>query len=1788
MDSIEKLVYTLEKRGVALEVVDDALKFRAPKGLLSGDDIATMKARKTELVEYLRAKNASLDCDKEHRYDPFPLTDMQQAYVMGATDAYRFGGTCCHGYMEIAVPHVDLDRIERAWGKVIHKHDSLHSVVDAAGFQYVLKTYEVEGFNGRSFSTERAYQAAIGRSRRQLDHKPYGCGTAKHADLHVNACEETGEATLHLSIDLMICDFLSITIVLRDLAAFYDDERRIVDEPRLLFRDSVIRAQRAVSPQQKEQDAAFWQDRVENLPGHPELPLLKDADTRHGVRFDRSHMVLSRTAWASLRNHASSQGVTPSVALLTLYGATLAEWSSQRRFSINMTTLNRPTDDERALAVVGDYTSMVLAEMDCEVSRSFVDVCHRTQERLWTDLSHLQTGGVAMLREFSRRRRMQQASDLMPIVFTSSVGMGVETDFGTARGLFEESRIRGGISQTPQVWIDCQAMEWNGELVINWDVRRGVFPEGMIEEAFRLFESCTRQAAEQEAFWSRPLGDRFSFELPPKRSACNSVQRSGAPLTLPAAFCEQAAIRPEAPAVTTQGKSYTYRQLFRDASYLAHQLPETGSVAIMIPKGYEQVVAAVGAALAGVCYIPIDPDQPIARRDTIIADAQVSVILASAAHPLEDVPAGVTVLPVEGDIDRLVPLPSSVDPDQLAYIIYTSGSTGTPKGVAMSHRAAMNTISDINARIGANESDVVIGLANLTFDLSVYDIFGTLSFGGTLALPDPQEGANPLHWARIIERENVTIWNSVPQQLQMLSNCLDDASAPDASSLRVALLSGDWIPVGLPDEIRFKIAGLQLLSLGGATEAGIWSVYHAIDVVAPDAPSIPYGRPLSNQQMDVVDTALRSRPTWVPGEIIIMGRSLAQGYAGNPELTAEKFCMRNGVRCYLTGDIGRYLGNGEIEFLGRMDQQVKLLGYRVELGEVEAALVSSELVGEGAAVVVGEDKRLCAAVVPAVRPSSSREDLTALLAGVEEDGLASSSLPWEKLDAYRKKVDETALCAIAALLSHAVQQRTFTSDDAIAALQVRDTYRNLVKRWLAALVARGWAIRSEDRFTLGEKEWGWDTDDRWEQLRNVGVEAGYREELVEYLRLSCQSLPSLLKGEKQALSLLFPQGDTHIAQAAYGKNPPAEFLNTLLAKLALRLSDRNQAMRVLEIGAGSGGSSDALIAALDGHCKRYWYTDVSPFFFQEARERYGQREWIQYARLDINENFLEQGFDQNSFDLVFAANVLHNASHIEEALSRIKGLIAPGGALVFIEATVERPSMMASIDFQKSLNAGFTDDRARFGSPFLSAAQWNEKCRAAGYDEVACLPSQQLRDALCQGLFVAQAKGARARFTGEEIKEQVSGILPSYMVPDIIRVLDELPTTKNGKVDRKRLTAECERMCASAATSIAESMEEGSLEARIAHAFEEVLECRGVGPDDDFFNLGGDSLQVTRLIGVLRKSIPEANRCEWERLLRGVMRNPTVSGIAQTITGGRKQGQASGKQGCYVALNKASDEGKLVFFHEGTGTLNAYSHLLNLIGERTPAWGFQCDDRAAYEAMDAHTLIQDLGARYGEILEQREDPAKLTLVGFCMGGMIAMESARYLLERGLSVKRLIIISGYGYPFIVDDDILIEFLFAQQKHADVQALGYDSESLFDLVTASLKRDPTHLAVGSADQEAPAWLQTLKCTPQEQRLRNIVSYATDDEAGIASLVAQYPFFSKCTTAVSLHRPEPYFGDVTYLEVADQENGFTVLGNSARDFWEDLVLGDLSIHRISGRHFTCLSNQYVEDVAAKAGLL
>ncbi|QVI22111.1 amino acid adenylation domain-containing protein [Nocardia tengchongensis] len=1043
LDSIRtmKLAGSWRKRGLAVNFAQLAAEptVAAWHLLLGGTDAesaapATESAVPTvEPVAPQAVRDAETGLGADDSLDdgtPFALAPMQHAYWVGRSDGQELGAVAAHLYVEFDGAGVDPERLGTAVAALVRRHPMLRTRFLPDGTQQTLERpgREVWSVTDLRDADAESAERALEELRDKRTHQLMAVQDGQVVDIALTLLPE-GRTRLHLDVDMLAADAMSYRILVADLARLYHGEQLPPQD--YTFRQYL--AEHAAPAPERAADRDWWQQRLPELPGAPELPRATDVITRpnpterdgapgstvnpessasseageRAARTVRLHRWLSPEAKGRMFAAAHARGITPAMALASVFAETIGGWSAQRRFLLNLPLFHREPVHPQVDGVVGDFTSSVLLEVDVTEPATVTDRARALQRELHAAGAHSGYTGLEVLRDLGRLRAEPV---LAPIVYTSAINLGelfadrVTETFGDPVWI---------ISQGPQVLLDAQVTEVRGGLLLNWDVRADAFPAAMVETMFtRYIDAVLRLAGGDEpadgsaepghgtadsagavaaedrtgeapavsaaagapggAGWEAEAAVRIPVEQAVVRTRVNATDGPVAGRALHTGLFEFAATTPDAPAVLWEpefgsaASVLTYRELAAQALAVAGALRAAGvrpgdAVAVQLPKGPDQILATVGVLAAGAVYVPIGFDQPEGRRAEILRTGEVVAAVTAGG----DVP-GLPTLALSAA--RLYPEPLSQpvlpDPEAIAYVLFTSGSTGRPKGVEVPHRAAMNTIDDLNERFGIGVDDRALALSALEFDLSVYDIFGLLSAGGAVIALDEGQRGEPGRWVELIRRHRVSVVNCVPSLLDML---LEAAAGKPVDSLRMVILGGDWVDVALPGRLAAVAPDCRFAGLGGATETAIHSTIR--EVVNAEVPqewsAVPYGTPLRNVRCRVVGPSGQDCPDWVTGELWIGGEGVAAGYRGDPERTADRFVTHEGVRWYRTGDLARYLPDGCLEFLGRADHQVKIRGYRVELGEVESVLRGLPGVRHAIAAVVGAAAPKLAAVLVA-------------------------------------------------------------------------------------------------------------------------------------------------------------------------------------------------------------------------------------------------------------------------------------------------------------------------------------------------------------------------------------------------------------------------------------------------------------------------------------------------------------------------------------------------------------------------------------------------------------------------------------------------------------------------------------------------------------------------------------------------------------------------------------------------------------------------------------------------------
>lgn len=1361
---------------------------------------------------------------------PFPLTPVQHAYLTGRMPGQTLGGVGCHLYQEFEGHCLTASQLEQAITTLLQRHPMLHIAFRPDGQQVWLPQPYWNGVTVHDLrhNDAESRQAYLDALRQRLSHRLLRVEIGETFDFQLTLLPDNRHR-LHVNIDLLIMDASSFTLFFDELNALLAGESLPAIDTRYDFRSYLLHQQKINQPL-RDVARAYWLAKASTLPPAPVLPLACEPATLREVRNTRRRMIVPATRWHAFSNRAGEYGVTPTMALATCFSAVLARWGGLTRLLLNITLFDRQPLQPAVGAMLADFTNILLLDTACD-GDTVSNLARKNQLTFTEDWEHRHWSGVELLRELKRQQRYPHGA---PVVFTSNLGRSLYS----SRAESPLGEPEWGISQTPQVWIDHLAFEHHGEVWLQWDSNDALFPPALVETLFDAYCQLINQLCDDESAWQKPFADMMPAS---QRAIRERVNATGAPI--PEGLLHEGIFRialqqPQALAVTDMRYQWNYHELTDYARRCAGRLIECGvqpgdNVAITMSKGAGQLVAVLAVLLAGAVYVPVSLDQPAARREKIYADASVRLVLIcqhDASAGSDDIPALAWQQAIEAE-----PIANPVvrAPTQPAYIIYTSGSTGTPKGVVISHRGALNTCCDINTRYQVGPHDRVLALSALHFDLSVYDIFGVLRAGGALVMVMENQRRDPHAWCELIQRHQVTLWNSVPALFDMLLTWCEGFADATPENLRAVMLSGDWIGLDLPARYRaFRPQG-QFIAMGGATEASIWSNACEIHDVPAHWRSIPYGFPLTNQRYRVVDEQGRDCPDWVPGELWIGGIGVAEGYFNDPLRSEQQFLTLPDERWYRTGDLGCYWPDGTIEFLGRRDKQVKVGGYRIELGEIESAL--SQLVGVKQATVlaIGEkEKTLAAYVVPQGEAFCVTDHRNPALPQAWHT--LAGTLPCCAIS------PEISAEQVADFLQHRLLKlkpgHTAGADPLplMNSLAIQPRWQAVVERWLAFLVTQRRLKPAAEGYQVcaGEE----------------------REDEHPHFSGHDLTLSQILRGARNELSLL---NDAQWSPESLAFNHPAsapyiQELATICQQLAQRLQ---RPVRLLEVGTRTGRAAESLLAQLNAGQIEYVGLEQSQEMLLSARQRLAP--WPG-ARLSLwNADTLAA--HAHSADIIWLNNALHRLLPEDPGLlATLQQLAVPGALLYVMEFRQLTPSALLSTLLLTN------------GQPealLHNSADWAALFSAAGFncqhgDEVAGLQR-----------FLVQCPDRQVRRDPRQLQAALAGRLPGWMVPQRIVFLDALPLTANGKIDyqalKRRHTPEAENPAEA-------DLPQGDIEKQVAALWQQLLSTGNVTRETDFFQQGGDSLLATRLTGQLHQAGYEAQ-------LSDLFNHPRLADFAATL-----------------------------------------------------------------------------------------------------------------------------------------------------------------------------------------------------------------------------------------------------------------------------------------------------------------
>jgi amino acid adenylation domain-containing protein len=1247
-------------------------------------------------------------------------------------------------------------------------------------------------------------------------------------------------------------------------------------------------------------------------------------------------------------------------------------------------------------------------------------------------------------------------------------------------------------------------------------------------------------------------------------------------------FEEQVERFPDNIAAVVGDEQLTYRELNQRANQLAHHLQTLGVgpevlVGLFMERSLEMVVGLLGILKAGGAYLPLDPKYPPERLAMMVTEAQPLVLL-SQNQLLDSLPGTCAkIIALDKDWTTNQPLTnptSTVKPDHLAYVIYTSGSTGRPKGVQIIHAALTNFLTSMQQRPGLTRQDAFVAVTTLAFDIAALEIYLPLIVGAKLIIAPQDSVADGSRLRNLLNDHKATVMQATPTtwRLLLLSGWQNETG--------LKILCGGEV---FPNELAKQLVAVSdsVWNLYGPTETTIWSTVYQVKEVTNKP--IAIGKAIANTSIYVLNQHLEPVPIGSAGDLYIGGAGLARGYLNRPEETAEKFIANpfGTGRLYKTGDVARWRPDGNLEFLGRADDQVKLRGFRIELGEIEAVLSQHSAV-EQALVALKErtedDKQLVAYVKP------TRQS-------VETTRAAAHVNLWQTLydQTYSQAEPQVPTFNIAGWKSSYTGQPIAPED---------------MREWVDETVARIMTLEPQRVLEIGCGTGLLLSRIAPHCEHYTGTD--FSEAALSHARKLCQQLDL---SEHVTLRKAFAddfsgfeanQFDTVIINSVAQYFPDINYLERVIAG-ALRVLKPGgfvfigdvrlyELLETFHTSVQLAQAPDTLTVQqlkqqIQRHLEQEKELVISPDFFLSLAL---QNERIVHVQVQPKYGQAENELTKFRYDVILHVGdkialqseiVWHDWRQLEPNLRAIERLLdndlpRPIGLHHVSNDRLQSDRYAQALLREAEPTVRVADYRQRLGQqpdtgPSLNQlrqlavskgwqmeASWLNTLRDGEFEIVfsrSKQPAQFTRKNVGTERTNYANRPAQKNLATElipDLQAYLKEKLPEYMLPGAFVLLEDFPLTSNGKIDRKALPKPNRP---DLVTRSEFALPQTSTEASLVRLWGEVLGLEQVGRDDNFFELGGHSLLATRLIARIRQTF------KVDLSLRRLLENPTISAVARLIDNrdeqngneqvvlsvGNKPAETSAPSSAslqlphhLITLQPEGVRRPLFLVHPLAGLVFPYHDLAVHLGPDQPVYGLQSIGIAGETS--PLSQVEDMAARYLAAIRQVQPEGPYQLAGWSFGGTIALEMAQQLQNGGESVALLAII----------DTRLYSSRFATFWHGSRVFLTSMSPHLWSYISDYLYLQST--------QPRPAPGEIKRSNFKWSELKHLIQV-----------------FRANVRADIRYRPQRYLGQVTLFKTAQQDSTWG---------WGDIAANGVELHQLPGHHMNVLRPPQVQILAEK----
>ncbi len=1564
LNTVEFLTYL---RSLDIQVFIDGEKFRcnAPEGIITPELRAEIQGRKAEIIEFLEASNRT----NNHSFKPLvPISRSGNLPLSFAQQRLWFLDQLIPNNPFYNIPlalhltgSLKLAALEQTFNEIVQRHEALRTTIVVQKGQPVqvinpTLTIPLPIIDLRQLpQAEREIQAR--RLTTQEAQRPFNLSTDSLLQVKLLWLDET-QYILLLTMHHIVSDGWSIGVLIQEIAALYtafaSNQSSPLPKLTIQYADFAYWQRQWLQGEVLKKQLSYWQKQLDgismlNLPtDRPRLAV----QTYQGAR---QPLQLSKSLSKALLALGQQEGVTLFITLLAAFQALLYRYTQQEDIAIGSPIANRNRSEIEGL--IGFFVNSLVLRTDISGNPTFRELLSRVKEVALGAYAHQDLPFEKLVEELHPERNLNQ-NPLFQVVFAlqnapmtalelpsltlSPLPFETETtrfdlefhlwEPNTQNGLWADSSegISGFVIYSTDLFDDATITRMLGHFQI---LLEGIVanPEDRIAHLPLLSESELHQLLVE---WNNTQAN-----YPQDRCIHQLIE----------SVAEQ---NGEATALVLGNEQLSYKELNIHSNKVAHYLKKLGVktevlVGLCVERSFDMVIGMLGILKAGGAYVPLDPSYPSERLNFMLEDAQVSILLTHERwlERLKNFNSQIICLDKNWEIifqeieDNLT---SRITVDNLAYIIYTSGSTGKPKGVKVEHRGLLNLVFWHQKAFAVSPLDRATQISGVAFDACGWEIWPYLTTGASIYFVDDQTRRSPEYLRDWLVSKAITIC-FIPTPLAEKVLLLD---FPQNAALRILLTGGDKL-----NQYPLASHSFQVFNNYGPTENTVVTTSGHISVKKKDNLAPVIGCAIANTKVYILDKHLQPVPIGVPGELYISGDGLARGYLNHPELTAESFIYHSftnklKARLYKTGDLVRYRVDGNIEFLGRLDDQIKIRGYRIELGEIEAILSKHPAVQQ-TVVITREDeqeKRLVAYVVPKTEYSNQQENLQLMQLQNEQ------VLQWQMLynETYNQSTDSDPTFNF-------VGWNSSYTNQPIPAEQMREWVDNQVEQILALQPKRVLEIGCGTGLILFRiaphctKYWGTD----FSSVSLNCIQQQLQKQEMPQVTLYQQMATDFEKVETAAFDAVilnsvvqyFPTIDYLISvlEGAVQATAPGGFIFIGDVRSLPLLQAFHASVQLYQ------AEPSLTCFELQQRIQRQIFQEtelvIDPDFFTAIKQRFPQINHVQIQLMRGKHHNELTKFRYNVI-LHISAEIVSNTGNCsvlnwsEDNLtaSAVRQLLIENKPEILSIINVPNARLMSAIktaewlsdlkDFktvgqirkalQELENFGVEpEDFYALNVPYSVEITWSHSSTEGHYDVVFVRQDEVGKRTIfphsttlyrpwqSYGNNPLQTKAARKLVP--QLQTYIAQKLPEYMMPSGFVVLESLPLTANGKVNRRALKA--------FHNGIKPQLPENYIAPRtpveqvLVKIFVEVLGLKSVGIYDNFFELGGHSLLATQLVSRVRDTL------HVELPLRSVFEASTIAELSKVVES-FKESNAQSQAPVLVPLSRESRRIKLSSLNE--------------------------------------------------------------------------------------------------------------------------------------------------------------------------------------------------------------------------------------------------------------------------------